>query len=93
MKKKKAMNKDLMEELADEMAKEIQKEIDDEIMCGMLKGMGWHEVKLWPMVHETSESIDAWTKEQIKGKMWTSGLVWMFEDDKEANWFKLRWLA
>jgi hypothetical protein len=95
MKKKRQMtdkSNNLEDEMARLMAEEIQKEIDGEIMCRLLIEEGWHKVKLWPMTGETSDDIDAWIVANTKGRYWTQGIVWMFKEEKDANWFKLRWL-
>ena len=84
----------LQDEIMEDMAKDIQKELDAEILRGMLKQMGWYEVVLKPMTAETGDEIDTWIKTNIKGPShWTHGLVWMFENDQDAMWFKLRWLS
>jgi hypothetical protein len=97
MKKKRQLtNRDPEDAYVDELVKEgveqIRREIDAEVLRSMLKDIGWHEVILEPMTMETSDSIDAWVKQCIKGRShWTHGLVWLFEDDRDAMWFKLRW--
>jgi len=36
--------------------------------------------------------LDAWTAKHIKGPVENMGLVWIFEQEEDANWFALRWL-
>lgn len=84
----------LEDELVTKMSLQMQQEIDAEILRSMFKKLGWHEVVLTPMTAETGAVIDKWIQENVKGRShWTHGLVWLFEDVKDANWFKLRWLA
>jgi ribosome-binding ATPase YchF (GTP1/OBG family) len=95
MKKKRQMtdkSNNLEDEMARLMAEEMQKEIDGEIMCQLLADEGWHKVKLYTMLHETGKEIDKWTVANTKGGYWTQGIIWMFKEEKDANWFKLRWL-
>ena len=82
----------LYDEYIDQAAKELAKEIDAEVLRGIFIGSGWHEVVLQPMTFEQGDAIDLWVHKTIKGNHWTHGLVWLFEDEKEANWFKIRWL-
>jgi len=84
----------LEDELMTKMSLQMQQEIDAEVLRSMFKKLGWYEIVLAPMTAETGAAIDDWVKENIKGRShWAHGLVWMFEDVKDANWFKLRWLA
>lgn len=86
-------SEDLQAAILEQNANQLAEEIDAEILRGMLVGMGWHEVKLWVMTHEQGQEIDDWTKDHVKGKMWTRGLIWLFENEQDAMWFKLRWLG
>lgn len=84
----------LEERMAEEAARQMQTEMDAEILRGMLKEMGWHEVVLKPMTHELGVIVDDWVKKQVKGRChFAHGLVWMFEEERDATWFKLRWLS
>lgn len=84
---------DLQQQLIDEMGKQMSKEIDFEILCGMLCEMGWTKVILNPMTSETSNELDAWVSENVSEPHETMGLVWIFQNSKDAMWFKLRWLS
>lgn len=83
----------LLEEYASEAAEQFAKDIDAEVMRQTLISSGWHEVVLQPMTWEHGYSVDLWVEENIKGNRWTYGLVWLFKDEKDANWFSLRWLG
>lgn len=82
---------DLKQEISDVLSKEIAKEIDFGVMSAILFDMGWHKVKLNPMTYEQSCDIDRWTRETIRGQFYNMGLVWIFEEAKDAMWFTLRW--
>jgi len=85
---------ELHEELEAELAKTLQEEIDAEVMRELLKDVGWHEVTLqWIMTHEQSQEVDEWVSRKTKGKHWTRGLVWLFENDTDAMWFRMRWMS
>ena len=83
---------DLEDEVITEMANQMSKEIDFEILSGMLCELGWRKIILSPMTMEQSQELDDWTKNNVKGHFETMGLVWVFEDEADANWFALRWL-
>ncbi len=85
---------ELHEDLENELARVLQEEIDAEIMRGFLVEAGWQEVVLgWIMTHEQSQEVDEWVSRKIKGKHWTRGLVWLFENDTDAMWFRMRWMS
>lgn len=96
MKKKRLLTDrsgNLQEQLLAEKAKELSDEIDTSIVRQMLVDAGWHQVVLNPMIWEQSYQIDCWVENNIKGRIWNRGLVWLFETDRDAMWFKLKWLA
>ena len=82
----------LEEEILNEAGSRMANEIDFEILCGMLTELGWRKIILKPMTWEAGANIDAWTAQHIKGPFETMGLVWIFEQEQDANWFALRWL-
>ena len=96
MKKKRLLTDrsgNLQEQMLEEAARKLAEDIDAEVFRGLLRDTGWHEVVLsWVMTHEVSKEIDEWVERKIKGNHWNRGLVWLFEDDTDAMWFKLRWL-
>jgi len=82
----------LQEELIEKAGKRMADEIDFEVLCSMLKELGWKKIVLRPMTWEDGYELDAWTAKHVKGNFETMGLVWIFEDQEDANWFALRWL-
>jgi hypothetical protein len=82
----------LEEEILNKAGKAMADEIDFEILCSMLIELGWRKVILRPMTWEDGYELDAWTAKHVKGNFETMGLVWIFEDEEDANWFTLRWL-
>jgi hypothetical protein len=86
------MNNSLEDEIISKMGKRMSDEIDFEILTGMLCQLGWRKIVLSPMTGETGAEVDAWTASHVKGHFETLGLVWVFEQEEDANWFALRWL-
>jgi len=79
------------DELADMLAKELQKEIDREItertQMQMLQNQGWTKVT----VKNCSDITDDWCKQYIKRRYNCFGHFWFFEDQRDANYFILKW--
>lgn len=82
---------ELQERYLEEAARKLAEDMDFEVLRGLLTESGWSEVVLRPMTWENGSSIDRWTQDNIKNGFYTRGLVWLFKDAKEANWFSLRW--
>jgi hypothetical protein len=96
MKKKRLLTDrsgELQEQILAEKAKELADETDAQVLRQMLIDLGWQQVVLSAMSWEESYTIDLWVEDNIKGRMWSRGLVWLFEDDRDAMWFKLKWLS
>ena len=82
----------LEDEIITKMGKRMSDEIDFEILTGMLCQLGWRKIILSPMSTEDSYEVDLWTARHVKGNFETMGLVWVFEQEEDANWFALRWM-
>ena len=82
----------LEDEIITKMGKQMSDEIDFEILTGMLCQLGWRKIILSPMTTEDSNEVDIWTAQHVKGHFETMGLVWVFEQEEDANWFALRWM-
>lgn len=84
----------LQEEIYSAAAERLAKDIDAEVMRTVLRESGWHEVVLqWVMTHEQSREVDEWVEQKSKGEYWNCGLVWLFKNETDAMWFKLRWIS
>ena len=96
MKKKRLLTDrsgELQEQILAEKAADLADEMDAQVLRQMLIDLGWQQVVLSAMSWEESYTIDLWVEDNIKGRMWSRGLVWLFEDDRDAMWFKLKWLS
>ena len=80
------------QEIINDMGQKLANEIDFQILADMLVGIGWTKVVLRPMTWEQGDAVDLWTSQYVHKPFETMGLVWVFEDPAEANWFALRWL-
>jgi hypothetical protein len=82
----------LEEELIEKAGNDMAREIDREVLWGMLEGIGWTRVML-PRYIDNTHAIDItyWLEETIKNPFERNGRDFLFEDAKDANWFKLRW--
>jgi hypothetical protein len=80
------------QDIIDRAGKRMADEIDFGVLTEMLCGIGWTRVVLKPMTAEHGAEIDSWVANNVKGHFETMGLVWVFEQPKDASWFVLRWL-
>ena len=83
---------DLEQEIITGAGNAMAREIDREVLWGMLQGLGWTRVML-PHLIDNMHAIDItyWLEGNCKNNYERSGRDFLFEDNKDANWFKLRW--
>jgi hypothetical protein len=84
--------KAIQENIIDKAAKDLSDDIDFEVLTSCFVESGWTKIVLKPMTWEDGLEIDGWVEQHVKNPHITRGLVWVFKDPKEANWFKLRWI-
>lgn len=83
-----------MEKYAQEAAAEVAREMDREILWGMLESMGWTRVMLPRLINrEQSVDIMQWLNVHCKYPHEHHGRDFIFENDKDAMWFKLKWFS
>jgi hypothetical protein len=87
------MNSDLQDQILTNIAKEMQQDIDREILWGMLKGIGWTRVLL-DRLQDNKHAIDItyWLEENCTGAYERRGRDFIFENEKDASMFILRWV-
>jgi hypothetical protein len=78
-------------EMLERASKKISDEIDFRVLESMLITLGWTKVILSPMTTEKYNAIDDWVKFKCVKPVETMGLVWIFEDAREAVAFTLKW--
>ena len=83
----------LEEELLNKAGKQMANDIDREILWGMLQGIGWTRVML-PTYSSNKQAIDilCWLEDNCKESYERRGRDFIFENQKDAEWFMLRWL-
>ena len=82
----------LEDEMLEQAGKAMANDIDREILWGMLQGLGWTRVMLpndTAMLNATL--IKEWLSINCKQPYERYLSDFIFEDVKDANWFKLRW--
>lgn len=83
----------LEEELADILAKEMAREIDEELMSDMMvAAMGWTKVKNH-YYYNNRHAVDIanWLEENCQGEYKRMAGSFLFELEKDATMFILRW--
>lgn len=82
----------LEEEILNKAGNQMSRDIDREVLWGMLEGIGWSRVMLPTMGNgEQAVEIMCWLEDNCKGSHERWGRDFIFENQKDANWFKLRW--
>ena len=82
----------LEQEIINNAGNAIAREIDREVLWGMLEGIGWIRVML-PRLIDNNHAVDIthWLAINCKHPFERSGRDFIFESQKDANWFILRW--
>ena len=82
----------LEQEIINKAGTAMAREIDREVLWGMLEGIGWIRVML-PRLIDSNHAVDIthWLAINCKNPFEHSGRDFIFESQKDANWFKLRW--
>lgn len=79
----------ISDEAAEELAKILQQEIDHMVIKSVLDQLGWYVVVVKNKNHITTE----WCDQFIKGKYRCFGHYWYFEDQRDYNYFLLKWAS
>lgn len=79
----------IQDEIITDIAKKMQQEIDREVLWGMLVGLGWRRVMI---KRNFNLEINSWLVNNCKGAYEHYNRDFMFEDDKDATMFILRWV-
>ena len=82
----------IQEEMIEFKAKQLSDEIDREVLWGMLQGIGWCRVML-PRLIDNNHAVDIthWLALNCKNSYERNGRDFIFENERDANWFVLRW--
>lgn len=82
----------LEDDIAYKMSMQMQKEIDKEILWGMLKELGWTRVMI-DRFQDNKHAVDItyWLSENCEGAYERSGADFIFENDRDAVNFILKW--
>ena len=83
----------LEEEIANKMSSQMAREIDREVLWGMLKEIGWTRVML-DRLQDNKHAVDIthWLAEHINHPYERNGRDFIFENQKDAVNFILRWM-
>ncbi len=84
----------LEEEIATDLSRQMAESIDFEIIADIMCRFGWVRVDLTPFTDNYhAVDITYWLDENCKGEYKRNGRYFLFENSKDANWFRLRWLS
>lgn len=83
----------LEEQYAERAAQAMAREIDREMLWGMLKGIGWTRVMISrSQDNDYAIDISYWLDENCQGVYERNGRDFIFELEKDASMFILRWV-
>jgi hypothetical protein len=87
-----SFNMSIEEEIANKMGNQMARDIDREVLWGMLQGIGWTRIML-DRLTDNNHAVDItyWLEENIKNPFERSGRDFIFESEKDAAHFILRW--
>ena len=82
----------LEDEILNRAGENMAREIDREVLWGMLQGIGWTRVMI-PTMGDAYMAVDiiTWLEDNCKHAYERNGRDFIFEDQKDATWFILRW--
>ena len=82
-----------VKDFEDEAARVLQEEIDWEILCEVMTENGWTRITTsWDTKSlEEMYDIKTWCENNLKGHRRGRGKDWLFELEKDASIFALRW--
>jgi hypothetical protein len=81
------------DKIIDDMGKRMAEEIDRQILWGMLSEIGWTWITL-DRLQDNKHAIDItyWLEENCKGECKREGREFLFEFEKDASMFILKWV-
>ena len=84
--------KNIQDDLIEHAGQSMAREIDREVLWGMLEGIGWTRVMI-TRLEDNKHAVDIthWLALNTKKAYERSGRDFIFESQKDATWFKLRW--
>lgn len=84
---------DFSEKYVKEVAKLMQEEIDWRVLCDLLVEQGWTKVHInWSSISASkSHYIKEWCKNTLTGHYKGRSDTWLFENEKDAIIFTLKW--
>lgn len=81
----------LEKHIINDLGKQLAHEMDQHILIDFMLELGWKEINVNPWIHGSLSEINQWVESTIQGHTMRSGNRWVFEDQKDAIMFALRW--
>lgn len=85
------MNIDIEKEIIQNMSNKIVRDIDRRAIWRLLRDIGWTYITLPVLNITTRIDIIHWLEENCQGSYQQSGIEFIFENEKDAIMFTLRW--
>lgn len=88
------LEQDYIEQAVARASKELADDIDFDLMASLYKQMGWTEVTFNPMQPaQTAYNIKEWLDKNCHGLRLSRNTRFLFEREKDAMLFMLRWAS
>ena len=81
----------LEEEMINRAGKELADSIDWGFLADLYLDIGWEEVHVSNYTDKYRNGMAAWIFTNIKGNKTGRAGRWLFENGKDATWFRLMW--
>lgn len=86
----------LEDDILAHLGKQMSELIDADVLWSLrvldAKDRGWHLVNLDRLIdNKHAIDITEWIRNNVKGQYHRNGRHFIFESQKDANWFILRW--
>lgn len=90
---KKTATQVLEDQIMERAAREVAEDIDFGVLSDLLVEIGWTKITTsWDiMTLEEMYDLKEWCKTNLKGQRKGRGKTWLFELEKDASIFALRW--
>lgn len=80
-------------EIVSALAKEMAASMDFEILVDVLCRFGWTRLDIKYSAEKTWQEVIDWVDQTCQTGHKEHNGIWIFEDPKDAAWFKLRWVS
>lgn len=86
------MSQRLSDQVLEDLGRRMASDMDRHILADVMMRFGWQSVTVDPWQHASTKDIEAWVQAHCGGQHIRTGNSWVFEEEKDATMFALRWV-